>query len=186
MQANQTYPVPPLWNSLSHSNSDSGLNCFSQLSCGRWICKKTGDRNWSHLGERMERSPRGRWEKGWKGEPVGKVAGRDAGWETSLEFGVRWGHMLDAVWWILFTCSSFLDFLAVVVFVAVGGLSLVVASRCCSSLLCAGFSLWWACCRAWAPLVFKGLHCTDSNYSIFTLCCSHTAHLHTSQPGAHT
>ena len=54
-QTNQTYPIPPSWNSLSHSNSDSGLDCFSQLSCGRGICKETGDSETGVL-----------WEKGWK------------------------------------------------------------------------------------------------------------------------
>ena len=78
MQANQTYPVPPLWNSLSHSNSDSGLNCFSQLSCGRWICKETGDSETGVI-----------WEKGWKGAHGGD--------ERKGGKGSLWGRWLGGM-----------------------------------------------------------------------------------------
>lgn len=146
MQANRTYPVPPSWNSLSRSSSDSGLNRFSQLSCGRWICKETGD---SKTGVT--------WEKGWKGarggderkrgkgSPWGRWLGGTLAGRTSLEFGVRWrshGWMLcngsfshPLLFYLIFWLSW--------VFVAAGGLSLVVVSRCYSLLLCASFSLWW-------------------------------------------
>lgn len=145
MQANRTYPVPPSWNSLSRSSSDSGLNRFSQLNCGRWICKETGD---SKTGVT--------WEKGWKGarggderkrgkgSPWGRWLGGTLAGRTSLEFGVRWrshgwmlcnGSFSHPLFYLIFWLSW--------VFVAAGGLSLVVVSRCYSLLLCASFSLWW-------------------------------------------
>ena len=84
---------------------------------------------------------------------MGKMAGRDAGWETSLEFGVRWGSHAGCCVMDPFHILFFFRFFWLWwVFVAVGGLSLVLVSRCCSFLLCASFSLWWFCCRAWAPV----------------------------------
>ena len=85
MQANQTYPIPPSWNSLSHSNSDSGLNCFSQLSCGRWICKETGDSETESSGRKDGKEPTGEMrerverracgEDGWEGCWLGNITG---------------------------------------------------------------------------------------------------------------
>ena len=44
----------------------------------------------------------------------------------------------------------FILFLAALGVVAACGLSLFAASGGFSSLWCAGFSLWWFCCKAWA------------------------------------
>ena len=90
-QANQTYPIPPSWNSLSHSNSDSGLDCFSQLSCWRGICKETGDSETEVLWEKEWKGAHGGdGRKGGKGSLWGRWRGGTLAGKASLEFGVRW------------------------------------------------------------------------------------------------